>query len=75
MLFQKLLKRGKVQGWLFRISHLLYIYSYVCKLAMKSHDSTVLSSEMLDGCRALLSIATVTTPFVFDQLLKAIRLI
>ncbi|XVF06407.1 hypothetical protein REPUB_Repub06bG0046100 [Reevesia pubescens] len=30
-------------------------------------------SEMLDGCRALLSIATVTTPFVFDQLLKAIR--
>ncbi|KAK8698165.1 hypothetical protein V6N13_114291 [Hibiscus sabdariffa] len=30
-------------------------------------------SEMLDGCRALLSIATATTPFVFDQLLKAIR--
>ncbi|XP_022746625.1 exportin-4-like isoform X2 [Durio zibethinus] len=30
-------------------------------------------SEMHDGCRALLSIATVTTPFVFDQLLKAIR--
>ncbi|XWS58409.1 hypothetical protein CRYUN_Cryun08bG0031600 [Craigia yunnanensis] len=30
-------------------------------------------SEMLDGCRALLSIATVTTPLVFDQLLKAIR--
>ncbi|XP_022158370.1 exportin-4 isoform X3 [Momordica charantia] len=30
-------------------------------------------SEMLDGCRALLSIATVTTPFVFDQLLKSIR--
>ncbi|KAL9413689.1 hypothetical protein AB3S75_042222 [Citrus x aurantiifolia] len=30
-------------------------------------------SEMLDGCRALLSIATVTTPFVFDRLLKSIR--
>ncbi|XP_062143497.1 uncharacterized protein LOC133851185 isoform X2 [Alnus glutinosa] len=30
-------------------------------------------SEMLDGCRALLSIANVTTPFVFDQLLKSIR--
>ncbi|KAK2968305.1 hypothetical protein RJ640_016237 [Escallonia rubra] len=30
-------------------------------------------SEMLDGCRALLSIATVTTPLVFDQLLKSIR--
>ncbi|KAJ9185793.1 hypothetical protein P3X46_005384 [Hevea brasiliensis] len=30
-------------------------------------------SEMLDGCRALLSMATVTTPFVFDQLLKSVR--
>lgn len=30
-------------------------------------------SEMLDGCRALLSIATVTSPSVFDQLLKSIR--
>lgn len=30
-------------------------------------------SEMLDGCRALLSIATVTTSFVFDQLLKSLR--
>ncbi|KAJ7978174.1 Exportin-4 [Quillaja saponaria] len=30
-------------------------------------------SEMLDGCRALLSIATVTTPFAFDHLLKSIR--
>ncbi|XP_050143396.1 uncharacterized protein LOC126619158 [Malus sylvestris] len=30
-------------------------------------------SEMLDGCRALLSIATVTTPSVFDQLLKSTR--
>ncbi|KAM7250286.1 hypothetical protein ACFE04_022169 [Oxalis oulophora] len=30
-------------------------------------------SEMLDGCRALLSMATVTTPSDFDQLLKSIR--
>ncbi|KAF3452354.1 hypothetical protein FNV43_RR02787 [Rhamnella rubrinervis] len=30
-------------------------------------------SEMLDGCRALLSIATVTTPSMFDQLLKSTR--
>ncbi|KAI8555438.1 hypothetical protein RHMOL_Rhmol05G0174500 [Rhododendron molle] len=29
-------------------------------------------SEMLDCCRALLAIATVTTPLVFDQLLKSI---
>ena len=35
----------------------------------------VLISEMLDGCRALLSIANVTTPFVFDQLLMSIRLV
>ncbi|CAK9137241.1 unnamed protein product [Ilex paraguariensis] len=30
-------------------------------------------SELLDGCRALLSIANVTTPLVFDQLLKSMR--
>ncbi|WOG81788.1 hypothetical protein DCAR_0100939 [Daucus carota subsp. sativus] len=30
-------------------------------------------SEMLDGCRALLSVASVTTPHVFDQLLKSVR--
>lgn len=30
-------------------------------------------SEMLDGCRALLSMATVTTSHVFDQLLKSSR--
>ncbi|KAJ8760582.1 hypothetical protein K2173_015249 [Erythroxylum novogranatense] len=30
-------------------------------------------SEMIDGSRALLSFATVTTPSVFDQLAKAIR--
>ncbi|MED6185122.1 hypothetical protein PIB30_053961 [Stylosanthes scabra] len=30
-------------------------------------------SEMLDGCRALLAIANVTTPYVFDDLLKPLR--
>jgi hypothetical protein len=30
-------------------------------------------SEMIDGCRALLAIANVTTPFVFDNLLKSLR--
>ncbi|EOA32553.1 hypothetical protein CARUB_v10015843mg [Capsella rubella] len=30
-------------------------------------------SEMIDGCRALLSIGTVTTPVVFDQLLRSLR--
>ncbi|XP_073158975.1 uncharacterized protein [Henckelia pumila] len=30
-------------------------------------------SELLDGCRALLSIATVTSPLVFDELLKSMR--
>lgn len=32
-------------------------------------------SEMLDGCRALLSVATVTTLPVFDELLKSIRFV
>ncbi|XP_022933418.1 exportin-4 isoform X1 [Cucurbita moschata] len=36
-------------------------------------ESGKCESEMLDGCRALLSIATVTTPFAFDKLLKSIR--
>ncbi|XP_038877264.1 exportin-4 [Benincasa hispida] len=39
----------------------------------KAIENGKCESEMLDGCRALLSIATVTTPFVFDQLLKSIR--
>ncbi|XP_028770687.1 LOW QUALITY PROTEIN: exportin-4 [Neltuma alba] len=30
-------------------------------------------SEMLDGCRALLAIASITTPYIFDNLLKSIR--
>lgn len=35
----------------------------------------VIFSEMLDGCRALLSIANITYPAVFDQLLKSTRLV
>ncbi|KAG8390023.1 hypothetical protein BUALT_Bualt01G0040100 [Buddleja alternifolia] len=30
-------------------------------------------SELLDGCRVLMSMATVTTPLVFDELLKSLR--
>ncbi|KAL0376980.1 UNVERIFIED_CONTAM: Exportin-4, partial [Sesamum calycinum] len=38
--------------------------------AIKSGKS---ESELLDGCRALMSVATVTTPLVFDELLKSFR--
>lgn len=38
----------------------------------KEIESGKSESELLDGCRALLSIATVTTPIVFDWLLKSI---
>lgn len=44
-----------------------FLFSRVLKFIL------VFFSEMLDGCRALLSIATVTTPSVFDQLLKSTR--
>ncbi|XP_015875571.2 uncharacterized protein LOC107412327 isoform X1 [Ziziphus jujuba] len=39
----------------------------------KAIESGKSESEMLDGCRTLLSIATVATPSIFDQLLKSIR--
>lgn len=39
----------------------------------KAIESGKSESEMLDGCRALLSIATITSPTVFDQLLKSAR--
>ncbi|KAL9165123.1 hypothetical protein ABFS82_06G150000 [Erythranthe guttata] len=38
--------------------------------AIKSGKS---ESELLDGCRALLSLATVTSPLIFDELLKSLR--
>lgn len=53
----------------------IYIYIYIFKNYV-SNSLTLGSifSEMLDGCRAFLSIATVTTPSIFDQLLKSTRL-
>ncbi|OWM67306.1 hypothetical protein CDL15_Pgr000758 [Punica granatum] len=39
----------------------------------KEIESGKSGSEMLDGCRALLAMATVTTPAAFDRLLKSIR--
>ncbi|CAN8260467.1 unnamed protein product [Cochlearia groenlandica] len=30
-------------------------------------------SEMIDGCRGLLSIGTITTPVIFDRLLRSLR--
>ncbi|KAK4801722.1 hypothetical protein SAY86_022209 [Trapa natans] len=39
----------------------------------KEIESGKSESELLDGCRALLAMATVTTPAVFNSLLKSIR--
>ena len=57
-----------LQSWFLRVPSVQYLFFF-------SHVQYLFLglSEMLDGCRALLSIATVTTPFVFDQLLKSIR--
>ncbi|KAG4189287.1 hypothetical protein ERO13_A08G217300v2 [Gossypium hirsutum] len=65
---------GKMQE-----NHLLQLLSGILQwidppdVVSKAIEEGKSESEMLDGCRALLSIATATTPFVFDQLLKAIR--
>ncbi|KAK5813731.1 uncharacterized protein LOC108469923 isoform X1 [Gossypium arboreum] len=65
---------GKMQE-----NHLLQLLSGILQwidppdVVSKAVEEGKSESEMLDGCRALLSIATATTPFVFDQLLKAIR--
>ncbi|KAH9658947.1 exportin-4 protein [Citrus sinensis] len=59
--------------------HLLQLLSGILEwvdppdVVAQAIESGKSESEMLDGCRALLSIATVTTPFVFDRLLKSIR--
>ncbi|KAK6911324.1 Exportin-1, C-terminal [Dillenia turbinata] len=59
-------------------NHLLQLLSGIIEwvnppeAVSKAIESGKSESEMLDGCRALLSIATVTTPVVFDQLLKSI---
>ncbi|OMO96138.1 Armadillo-type [Corchorus olitorius] len=65
---------GKMQE-----NHLLQLLSEILQwidppdAVAKAIEEGKSESEMLDGCRGLLSIATVMTPFVFDQLLKAIR--
>ncbi|KAE8667511.1 putative pentatricopeptide repeat-containing protein [Hibiscus syriacus] len=65
---------GKMQE-----NHLLQLLSGILQwidppdVVSKGIEEGKSESEMLDGCRALLSIATATTPFVFDQLLKSIR--
>ncbi|PON54527.1 Armadillo-type fold containing protein [Trema orientale] len=59
--------------------HLLLLLSgiiqwiYPPDVVSKAIENGKSESEMLDGCRALLSIATVTNPSVFDQLLKSTR--
>lgn len=59
--------------------HLLQLLSGILEwvdppdVVAQAIESGKSESEMLDGCRALLSIATVTTPFLFDRLLKSIR--
>ncbi|GAV82986.1 LOW QUALITY PROTEIN: JmjC domain-containing protein/JmjN domain-containing protein/zf-C5HC2 domain-containing protein/FYRN domain-containing protein/FYRC domain-containing protein/CRM1_C domain-containing protein [Cephalotus follicularis] len=67
-------KNGQMQEY-----HLLQLLSGIVQwidppdAVSKAIESGQSGSEMLDGCRALLSIATVTTPSLFDQLLKSIR--
>jgi hypothetical protein len=73
MLFLERLKVEKVKGCIPEK------YSFLLALSINFfwhlHFLTLILvfSEMLDGCRALLSIATVTTPSTFDQLLKSTR--
>ncbi|TKY61337.1 Exportin-4 protein [Spatholobus suberectus] len=59
--------------------HLLQLLSgiiewvYPPDAVSKAIENGKSDSEMLDGCRALLAIANVTTPYVFDGLLKSMR--
>ncbi|KAI4370235.1 hypothetical protein MLD38_018605 [Melastoma candidum] len=59
--------------------HLLQLLSGVIKwidppdAVSKEIESGKSSSELLDGCRALYAMATVTTPSTFDKLLKSMR--
>nr|XP_027104621.1 exportin-4-like isoform X1 [Coffea arabica] len=65
---------GHMQG-----QHLLQLLSGVVEwidppdAVAKSIQNGKSDSELLDGCRALLSMAAVTSPLMFDQLLKPIR--
>jgi hypothetical protein len=62
-----------------QVQHLLQLLSGIIQwidppeVIAKAISCGKSESEMLDGCRALLSIATVTTLPVFDELLKSIR--
>lgn len=71
MSFQRRLKKEGVEGLLFNI--LILLDFCVLYPTFNIVSSTFYSSEMIDGCRALLSIGTVTTPVVFDRLLRSIR--
>lgn len=59
--------------------HLLQLLSGIIEwvdppdVVSKAIENGKSDSEMLDGCRALLAIANVTTPYVFDGLLKSMR--
>ncbi|XP_062084394.1 uncharacterized protein LOC133790677 isoform X2 [Humulus lupulus] len=59
--------------------HLLQLLSGIIQwidppdVVSKAIENGKSESEMLDGCRGLLSIATVTNPSMFDQLLKSVR--
>nr|XP_009769597.1 PREDICTED: exportin-4 isoform X3 [Nicotiana sylvestris] len=59
--------------------HLLHLLSGIIPwidppgAVSKSIENGKSESELLDGCRALLYMATVTTLLVFDELLKSIR--
>lgn len=76
MLFHKLLNVERVKGYIL-VNDLfcLHFMFHVLTIFLKPHIFSGFFSEMLDGCRALLSMATVTTPTVFDQLLKSVRLV
>ncbi|KAK7397353.1 hypothetical protein VNO78_18522 [Psophocarpus tetragonolobus] len=62
-----------------REQHLLQLLSGIIEwvdppaAVSKAIENGKSDSEMLDGCRALLAIANVTTPCVFDGLLKSMR--
>ncbi|XP_029124610.1 exportin-4 [Cajanus cajan] len=59
--------------------HLLQLLSGIIEwvdppdVVSKAIENGKSDSEMLDGCRALLAIANVTTPYAFDSLLKSMR--
>ncbi|XP_054800845.1 uncharacterized protein LOC129304991 isoform X2 [Prosopis cineraria] len=59
--------------------HLLQLLSGIIEwvdppdVVSKAIEDGKSESEMIDGCRALLAIASITTPYIFDNLLKSIR--